>query len=68
MLLWGWGGCYDEPMKKQKALQNVIYGYTAFAFAAVLLDSANIIHPYGDMLAAIWLLVICYYIGKYGER
>jgi len=55
-------------MKKQKALQNVIYGYTAFAFAAVLLDSANIIHPYGDMLAAIWLLVICYYIGKYGER
>ena len=54
-------------MKQQKALLKLIYGYISFIFVAVVIDAFGFFHPIPDILAAIWLLVVCFYIGKYGN-
>jgi len=54
-------------MRKQQALLKVVYGYIGFAFVAIFADALGFFHPIADILAGIWLLVACYYIGKYGD-
>jgi hypothetical protein len=54
-------------MKKQRTLLTLVYGYISFAFAAIFVDALGIFHPIPDILAGIWLLTACFYIGKYGN-
>lgn len=54
-------------MEKQKALVTLLYGYIGFAFFCVFLNILNVFRPIPDILAAISLLIACYYIGKYGD-
>jgi hypothetical protein len=54
-------------MKQQKTLLKLIYGYISFIFGAVVLDTLGFFHPIPNILAAIWLLIVCFYIGKYGN-
>lgn len=54
-------------MEKQKALIKVLYSYIGFAFFCVFLNIIDVFRPVPDMLAAISLLVACFYVGKYGD-
>lgn len=54
-------------MKQQKALIKLLYGFISFAFFMVFLDILGLARPLPDILAAIALLVACYYVGKYGK-
>jgi uncharacterized membrane protein len=54
-------------MKQQKTLLRLIYGYVSLIFIAVVLDTFGFFHPIPNILAAVWLLVVCFYIGKYGK-
>lgn len=54
-------------MKRERALLNVVYGYISLAFVAIVIDALGFFHPIPDILAAVWLLVACWYIGKYGR-
>jgi len=54
-------------MKQQKLLLRVVYGYISLAFVAIFVDALGLFHPIPDILAGIWLLVACWYIGKYGK-
>lgn len=54
-------------MKREKALLNVVYGYVSLAFVAIVVDTLGFFHPVPDILAAVWLLVACWYIGRYGK-
>jgi hypothetical protein len=54
-------------MKQSKNLLTLIYGYISFAFVAVLLEIFGVFSPIPGTLAAIWLLIAAYYIGKYGK-
>ena len=53
-------------MNRQQHLLTVIYGYISLAIIAIVIDIFAF-HPYGNILAGIWLVVACWYIGKYGE-
>jgi hypothetical protein len=59
--------CYHIGMKQQKLLLKVVYGYISAAFTAIVIDTFGFFHPVPDILAAVWLLVACFYIGKYGK-
>lgn len=54
-------------MKQQKTLVKLLYGYISFAFLMVFLNIFGVFQPIPDYLAAISLLIACYYIGRYGN-
>ena len=54
-------------MKNQKALTAVLYSYIGFAFFCVFLSIFNVFSPVPECLAALSLLIACYYVGKYGD-
>jgi len=52
---------------KQRALMMLLYRYVGFAFFMIFFDIFNVFRPVTGILAAISLLMACFYIGKYGN-
>jgi len=45
----------------------LLYRYVGFAFFMIFFDIFNVFRPVTGILAAISLLMACFYIGKYGN-